>query len=246
MTYARSAQYYDYFDSKGNVEFYRELARETSGPILELGVGTGRVLFSICSDGRDGVGIDNSPEMLREAKKKRRSECPEIAGRCRLLLADMLTFDLNQKFGFVYSPSGGVQGDSAEHLRGIFRSAADHLEEGGLFAFDAMSPAALRTTTTYGPERVELAGGGVVIRFCAQTYLEGEDAASMDLLFKEHLPGQTRIVTVKEEADVAIITPDDVSEALDYAGLTMRDMFGDFKRSPYTEESKWIVVVAEK
>lgn len=246
MTYTRSAQYYDYFDSKGNVDFYRELAAGTEGPILELGVGTGRVLFAICRDGRDGVGIDNSPEMLREAKKKRRGECPDIAGRCRLLLADMLALDLRETFGFVFSPSGGVQGDSPEHLRGIFRSAADHLEQGGIFAFDVMSPSSLMSTRTYGPERVELPGGGVVIRFCAQTYLEGEDAASMDLLFKEHLPGQTRIVTVKEETEVAIITPDAITEALEYAGLRLRNMYGDFEMSPYTEESSWIVVVAEK
>jgi len=244
MSYERSAQYYDYFDSKHNVPFYVELAGQTTGDVLELGVGTGRVLFEICKTGRDGVGIDNSVEMLKEAKRKRRYECPEIAGRCRLLVADMLTFDLGREFGFIYSPSSGIQTDSPDHLRGIFRCVADHLSEGGMFAFDAGSPAMMKRTLSHPPERAELPGGRIVIRFVAQTYHEGEETASFDLLFKEHIPGRTTAVTLTESGVGAIITPEIIEDALDYAGLKTRGMYGDFERNPYTDESKWIVVVA--
>ena len=246
MTYSRSAQYYDYFESKGNLEFYRELARETSGDVLELGVGTGRVLFEICKDGRDGIGIDNSAEMLRQAKMKRRMECPNISGRCRLLKADMLSFDLGRTFGYVYSPSGGVQGDNAEDLLGIFRTAADHLDDDGIFAFDIMSPSSLRQIRSFSPERVELPGGRVVIRFVAQTWIEAEDIASFDILYKEHLPGTTRTDSLIESASTAVITPEQIAEALDYAGLTRHELYGDFKRGPLTDTSKWIVVVARR
>lgn len=244
MSYEESARFYDYFDSKGNTGFYVELARRTTGKVLELGVGTGRVLFEICKTGREVVGIDNSVEMLREAKRKRRADCPEIAGRCRLMLADMLGFDLGETFGFVYSASGGVQGASVEDLRGIFRSAADHLEGDGTFAFDIMSPRTLRRTMSSKPERREVAGGRFVIRFCAQTYNEETDITSFDILYKEIIPGRTAVETYHETAQVAVITTRAVEEALGYAGLRLVSLYGDFDRRPYNDESSWMVVVA--
>jgi SAM-dependent methyltransferase len=244
--YERSAQFYDCFDTKGNLDFYLELAERTEGAVLELGVGTGRVLFEIAKTRRDVVGIDNSVEMLREAKRKRREDYPEIAGRCRLLKADMLSFDLGSTFGLVYSASGGVQGDSAEDLRGIFRGAAQHLVEGGLFAFDVASPSALKRTLSYPPEQRELPEGRVVIRFVAQTYCEGDDAATFDLLYKEHIPGRTVTETYLESGVVAVITPYMIELALEYAGLSIESLAGDFDGGPYTEDSKWIVVVARK
>ncbi|MBD3367961.1 MAG: methyltransferase domain-containing protein [Candidatus Eisenbacteria bacterium] len=246
MSYARSAQYYDYFDTKGNLEFYRSLAQETSGDVLELGVGTGRVLFEICKDGRDGIGIDNEPAMLRQAKMKRRAECPNISGRCRLLKADMLSFDLGRTFGFVYAPSGGVQGDSTEDLRGIFRAGADHLDDDGIFAFDVSSPSSLRQVRSFSPLRVELPGGRVVIRFIAQTWNEADDTTSFDILYKEYLPGTTRTDSFVESATIAVVTPEHVAEALDYAGLSRHELYGDFQRGPYTDESKWMVVAARR
>jgi SAM-dependent methyltransferase len=244
MSYEKTAQFYDHFDSKCNLEFYLDLARETRGNVLELGVGTGRVLFEIAKLGRDVVGIDNSVGMLREGKRKRREVCPEVCGRCRLILADMLSFDLGETFGLVYSASGGVQGGSADDLRGIFRSAADHLSEDGVFAFDVAAPASLRETKVFSPERRELPGGRVVIRFVAQTYNEETDTVSFDLIFKEHVPGRTSTLTITEQGDAAVITPAAIEDALDYSGLKLHSMNGDFEGTPYRDDSTWIVVVA--
>ena len=162
MSYEKSAQFYDHFASSENVGFYVDLAREIDGAVLELGVGTGRVLFEIAGLGRDVVGIDTSVAMLREAKRKRREVYPEVSGRCRLLLADMLSFDLGDKFDLIYSPSSGVQGPSADDLRGVFRRVAEHLAANGVFAFDVAAPKAMRRTTTFPPERRELPGGRVI------------------------------------------------------------------------------------
>ena len=244
MSYEESAQYYDSFDTKGNLPFYLDLAGRTDGKVLELGVGTGRVLFEMARLGREVVGIDNSVAMLREAKRKRREDYPEVCGKCRLVLADMLSFDLGERFGLVYSASAGVQSASADDLRGTFRSAASHLEEGGVFAFDVASPHSMRQTKAFGPDRQEQPGGRVVIRFIAQTWRPSTDTVSYDILFKEHIPGRTSTVTVKETSETAVITVEAIEDALDYAGLKANEMYGDFKGSPYTEESKYIVVVA--
>jgi len=246
MSYEESAQYYDSFDTKGNLPFYLDLAKRTTGKVLELGVGTGRVLFEIARLGREVVGIDNSVAMLREAKRKRREDYPDVCGKCRLVLADMLSLDLGERFGLVYSASAGVQTASADDLRGIFRNAAEHLGDSGMFAFDLASPRSLRETRAFGPERQELPGGRVVIRFIAQTYRPSTDTVSYDILYKEHIPGRTSTVTVNETGEAAIVTTEVIEDALSYAGLRADDLFGDFVRTPYTEESRHIVVVASR
>src|SRR5204862_6591842 len=64
-----TAKYYDHTYAAlrgptGDAEFYRRLARECGGPVLELGCGTGRVLGPIAQDGLPCVGLDASPAML--------------------------------------------------------------------------------------------------------------------------------------------------------------------------------------
>ncbi|MBD3348288.1 MAG: methyltransferase domain-containing protein [Candidatus Eisenbacteria bacterium] len=244
MSYEESAQYYDSFDTKGNSAFYVDIASRSEGKVLELGAGTGRVLFEIAALGREVVGIDNSPAMLREAKRKRREDHADICARCRFVLADMLSFDLGERFAFVYAASAAVQTPSADDLRGIFRNAADHLEPGGVFAFDVAAPRTMRRTEAFGPERAELPGGRVVIRFIAQTYRPSTDTVSFDILYKEHIPGRTSTVTVNETGQAAVITPEAIEEAIEYAGLRINEMYGDFDRTPYTGKSPYIVVLA--
>ena len=51
-------------DPSGDIGFYRSLARETGGPVLELGCGSGRVLLPIARGGLACTGIDSSRAML--------------------------------------------------------------------------------------------------------------------------------------------------------------------------------------
>ena len=52
-----------------DVPFYVGLAREADGPLVELAVGNGRVAIPVArATGRRVLGIDLSPEMLRQAR----------------------------------------------------------------------------------------------------------------------------------------------------------------------------------
>lgn len=64
--YGDLAGFYDW-RMAGDVEdvpFYVELAKESGGPVLELGCGTGRVTLPIAESGTEVVGLDLSPDML--------------------------------------------------------------------------------------------------------------------------------------------------------------------------------------
>lgn len=62
------AQYGD--DQGGDRAFYRELAVETDGPVLEVGCGTGRIYLDLLRAGVDADGIDVSERMLGLLREK--------------------------------------------------------------------------------------------------------------------------------------------------------------------------------
>src|SRR5947208_11880192 len=47
-----------------DVPFYLEEARRSGGPVVELGVGTGRIAVPIACEGISVIGVDSSPAML--------------------------------------------------------------------------------------------------------------------------------------------------------------------------------------
>ena len=66
--YAPIADIYDfsYEDFIEDVDFYENLARSVDGPILELGVGSGRAAIPLAEAGYEVVGIDYRPLVTPE------------------------------------------------------------------------------------------------------------------------------------------------------------------------------------
>ncbi len=70
--FAMIADVYDLWssDMTADVPFYVSEAVGSSGPVLEIGVGTGRVAVAMARAGVDVVGIDVSPSMLQRARRR--------------------------------------------------------------------------------------------------------------------------------------------------------------------------------
>jgi SAM-dependent methyltransferase len=90
---------------EGDIDFYRRLAGETGGPILDVGCGTGRVATALVADGHEVVGIDVSVPMLRLAEQRRAALSAEVAAHLSFHHADMTTLDLGRDFALVVAPS---------------------------------------------------------------------------------------------------------------------------------------------
>jgi SAM-dependent methyltransferase len=90
---------------EGDINFYRLLAGETGGPILDVGCGTGRVATALAADGHEVVGIDLSAPMLRLAEQRREALSADVAARLSFHQADMTTLDLGRDFALVVAPS---------------------------------------------------------------------------------------------------------------------------------------------
>jgi SAM-dependent methyltransferase len=103
--------------------------------LLELACGTGGIL-KILAKSYEVVGLDLSPQMLSIARKK----LPQV----KFFRRNMASFDLGTKFDVIICVF-----DSINHVlnfgdwKKIFRNAARHLEQDGLFLFDINTEAKL-------------------------------------------------------------------------------------------------------
>ena len=66
---------------RGDLEFYRRKAKESGGPVLELGAGTGRITIAIARDGVAIHALDANAAMLGQLKRKSRLESPAVQAR---------------------------------------------------------------------------------------------------------------------------------------------------------------------
>src|SRR5829696_8296423 len=90
---------------EGDVPFFRRLAGERGGPILEIGSGTGRVAAALAADGFEVVGVDRSRAMLRLAEERRAALPPAVASRLTFREGDMTALTLGRTFALIVAPS---------------------------------------------------------------------------------------------------------------------------------------------
>jgi SAM-dependent methyltransferase len=130
-----------------DVGFYLEEARASGGPVLELGVGTGRIAIPIAADGIQIVGVDSSPGMLEVALER-----AALAGvELQLRFGDMRDPPVEGPFALVTIPFRSLlHMQSDEDRRSALRSVRRLLAPGGRFVFDVFTPARDDIEDTHG------------------------------------------------------------------------------------------------
>jgi SAM-dependent methyltransferase len=159
-SYLIGANYYDgaygTFDLS-DARFYVDLAKETGGPVLEIGCGTGRVLLPTARAGIEIHGLDNSRPMLDVLRKKAVRESSDVQKRITVHTGDMRTFRLNRSFPLVTIPFRPMQHmfTVADQVAAL-RSAAAHVAEEGILAFDVFYPKFECLPQKIGEEQLEV------------------------------------------------------------------------------------------
>jgi SAM-dependent methyltransferase len=99
MFYATIARYYDaeHTDKTDDLALYSELAAAYGDPILDVGCGTGRVMFHLAQEGYTVHGIDSEYAMLERAKIKL-DMFGHVRDKLRFHHADVLTHDFDTTF----------------------------------------------------------------------------------------------------------------------------------------------------
>lgn len=122
-----------------DVAFYVAAARRSGGPVVELGVGTGRIAVPIAASGIPVIGVDSSAGMLAVAR-----EHAELAGvTLDLRLGDFREPPVAGPVALVTIPFRSLlHMQSDADRRSVVRAARGLLQPGGRFVFDVFCPGA--------------------------------------------------------------------------------------------------------
>lgn len=129
-----------------DVSLYREIARRTGGPILELCCGTGRVAIPLAKCGLSVVAVDISPAMLQRFRGNLERQIDEVASRITLHQQDVTKLTLEERsfpLAIIAFNSLLVVGGFAEQEL-VLRRVAEHLKLGGLLTLDIVNPLRLK------------------------------------------------------------------------------------------------------
>jgi ubiquinone/menaquinone biosynthesis C-methylase UbiE len=134
---------FEYKNQQGDIEWYCAVAEERAGdrPIVEMGVGTGRIAIPLAREGHEIIGIDRMPKMLAQCRAKLADD-PEAAERLDLRQGDIMELPLRaRQANLVIAPFNVLQHlYQWEDLLTCFREAYRVLAPGGTFAFDVLLP----------------------------------------------------------------------------------------------------------
>jgi ubiquinone/menaquinone biosynthesis C-methylase UbiE len=125
----------------GDVAFYERLAREGSGPVLEIGCGTGRIAVPLAEAGLDVTGVDRSEAMLAIARRKFAAFPTSVQAHVSLVTQDMTALNLGRRFSFVFVPFRSFQHVLTIDLqRKSLKAIRRHLEPTGRLALHLFDP----------------------------------------------------------------------------------------------------------
>lgn len=121
--------------SFGDIEYYIARLAGVSGPILEPGVGNGRILIPLCEAGHDVWGFDTSEDMLAYCK----AECAARGIAADISRQGFADFAYDERFAAIVVPTGSFQLiTDFEAARAVLLRFFDHLQPGGRLMFDLM------------------------------------------------------------------------------------------------------------
>lgn len=246
MTYRLAAKFYDLFGSKNDLEFYKELALQSGGKALELGVGTARVAIPLAISGVTVVGIDNSFHMLRVAREKLAKESKAVRSRVILKRGDMKGFELKQSFPFIYIPASTFDHNiTVEDQKRTLECVCKHLEKSGTFAFDLEQVPLGRPEASWWIDRKEVEGGKMVVRSVFTRRDLTRQRCSLDLFFGVYKNGKL-LGRYHEYGEVAIMSKDEIIGLLEETGFKVVSVYSDFDKSKYRKDSSKIVLVTRR
>jgi SAM-dependent methyltransferase len=218
-------------DISVTVAFLVSLAE--GGPVLELGIGTGRVAIPLAQTGIQVYGIDASQAMVERLRSK------PGGGMMPVTVGDFRDFSLDEMFTVIYVPFNTFFGLLTQDDQvSCFRAVARHLTTGGVFVMEAF---------------VFDAGmfdrGGRVSADVVEP-----DGVSLDVMKTDRMTQRTDSQRVVIREDGIRLFPVKLRSAhvpeLDLmarlAGLSLRERWGDWDRTPFSSGSGKHISVWER
>ncbi len=226
--YDAIAELYDPWSSSvtEDVPFYVAEAVSSGGPVVELGVGTGRIAIPVAAEEIRVIGVDSSRGMLERCAAQAR--LAGVEGRLDLRLGSLAEPPVGERVPLVLCPFRSYLhlGDDQERLRAL-RAARDLLLPGGKLVFDVFAP---------GPEDIAETNG---------RWLEREPGIWERADWDEEARRLTLAVRSDDASstmELSWLSPSEWRALLEAAGFEIEACYGWFDRSPDRggEDTIWV------
>src|SRR5439155_15135009 len=123
------------------------------GPVLEVGCGTGRIMLPCLRAGVNIEGLDLFPGMLKRLREK----AAALGFNPTLHHASMSAFRLSRRFALIMIPFNTfVHNLSADDQIATLKACGDHLQSGGMLAFDTAFPGPTWIAAPSGTREMEM------------------------------------------------------------------------------------------
>ena len=232
----RIAEVYDRWfavpaDTEDTVAFLSNLAGP--GPLLELGIGTGRVALPLAQRGHEVYGVDASEAMVEKLRGKNGGEGIPVT------IGDFAELDVEENFSLVYVVFNTFFALlSQEDQVRCFSNVARRLREGGVFVIEAFVPDMTRWDRDQRLETRHLEDGSVVLDAASHDPVE-QQVSSNQLLISE---ASVKMYPVR----LRYAWPSELDLMARLAGLRLRERWGGWRREPFTASSVKHVSVYEQ
>jgi SAM-dependent methyltransferase len=210
-------------DVGSTVDLLAQLAAEFAPlPVLELGVGTGRLAVPLASRGLEVVGLDASDAMLAQLAKK------DTSASVTAVLGDMVDDQPPGPFALVFVAFNTFFGLLTEaRQQSCFAAVADRLTPGGAFVIEAFVPE---------PQ----AGPPVIVRSMTSDSV----VLSITTHDESGQVAQGHYVSLSESGGVRMrpwairyATTDQLDAMAHTSGFRLDERWEDAQRAPFTAES---------
>lgn len=243
------ARFYDldYEDRLEDIDLYEAFAKRCGSPILEIGVGTGRVAVPLAQAGYEVTGVDRSKRMLDLAREKARTA--GVADRIQLVQADARHLNLERQFKMaIIAASSLMHFTTPVDQAALLRSIGQHLERNGLLLIDVVNPYQELLTEPDGVlvheyTRLDPKSGRTITKLRSWRVDQASQTVAVQYFYDEVArDGAVRRTPVK--FDLHYFVSAELSLLLIGNGYRIERVYGSYDLTDYSSDSPSMIYVA--
>lgn len=233
---------YDQIRHDADHEYFLNKMLKVKGPVLEVGVGTGRFFIEALNQGVDVYGIDISPSMVEVLKGKLPTE-----EHHRVSVQDLCQLNLDKKFDLIIAPFRVFMHileveDQLKALNKVF----DHLNPGGQFIFDLFVPnlkMLLEGLDNFNDFDGEYEPGKKLNRYSSMNADLINQISHVTFKFVWDEGGKE--ISKEWKTDMRFFFRYEIEHLIKQSKLELVKIFGDFKGNELNQDSKEFVIVSK-
>ncbi|MEL7156439.1 MAG: class I SAM-dependent methyltransferase [Actinomycetota bacterium] len=210
-------------DAEATADFVAARSRTDGRPVLELGVGTGRLARPLAARGLAVIGLDASAAMLERCRDRGRP------GGLRLIRADMACLPFDCGIGTALIAFNTLFNlPTADRQRQAFASLSSVLVDGGRLIIEALDLTPLAAASGRSAGLRDTVDGVVTV---VGTRID----ADRQLIEGQHTEIDDRGVVVRPWT-LRWATPAQIDELAATTGFELTERFADWQQTPYAGE----------